>query len=366
MKNFDEYLKEKEPEKREKGYAWQTAIGLQEVDGLKPSDYLIKTAQKHIEGDISIDEVQSLIKSYYDSKDVRNEKDFETEEADKVSANITRLLNERSFSFSLTGITSIHRRIFDGVFPFAGQIREYNITKKEWVLRGDTVLYVSAPDIRQTIEYDLEKEKSFDYSSLTRDQIISHLAKFISGLWQIHPFAEGNTRTTAVFTIQYLRSLGFDVENDLFAKHSWYFRNALVRSNYQNLKNGVTSTNEFLDKFFRNLILGETHELKNRFMVIHAPKNWDENPQKQPMTEEHIEAIPVNIQCLINALANDQLSMKELMERMEFKHRPTFVKNFLKPALEGGFLQLLHPETPKHPKQKYLLSLKEKMFLERR
>ena len=207
MKNFDEYLKEKEPEKREKGYAWQTAIGLQEVDGLKPSDYLIKTAQKHIEGDITIDEVQSLIKSYYDSKDVRNEKDFETEETDKVSVNITRLLNERSFSFSLTGITSIHRRIFDGVFPFAGQIREYNITKKEWVLRGDTVLYVSAPDIRQTIEYDLEKEKSFDYSSLTRDQIISHLAKFVSGLWQIHPFAEGNTRTTAVFTATSVKPL---------------------------------------------------------------------------------------------------------------------------------------------------------------
>lgn len=366
MKNFDEYLKEKEPEKREKGYAWQTAIGLQEVDGLKPSDYLIKTAQKHIEGDITIDEVQSLIKSYYDSKDVRNEKDLETEEADKVSTNITRLLNERSFSFSLTGITSIHRRIFDGVFPFAGQIREYNITKKEWVLRGDTVLYVSASDIARTIEYDLEKERAFDYRTISRDLFISHISQFVSGLWQIHPFAEGNTRTTAVFTILYLRSLGFDVENDLFAKHSWYFRNALVRANYQNVKNGVVRTSEFLDKFLRNLILGENNPLQNRYMVINTPKQWDENPQKQPMTEGHIEAIPVNIQCLINSLANDQLSMKELMERLEFKHRPTFVKNFLKPALEGGFLQRLHPETPKHPKQKYLLSLKGKMFLEKR
>ena len=155
MINFDEYIQQGEPQKREKGYAWQTAIGLQAVDGLKPSKYLIDTARKHIEGDITIDEVQQLIKSYYDSKDIRTEKDNETEEADKVSANITKLLNERSFAFTVAGLTAIHRRIFDGVFKFAGQIRDYNITKKEWVLRGDTVFYVSAPDIRRAIEYDL-------------------------------------------------------------------------------------------------------------------------------------------------------------------------------------------------------------------
>ena len=160
MQNFDEYIQQGEPQKREKGYAWQTAIGLQAVDGLKPSDYLIETARKHIEGDITIDEVQQLIKSYYDSKDIRTEKDNETEEADKVSANITKLLNERSFAFTVAGLTAIHRRIFDGVFKFAGQIRNYNITKKEWVLRGNTVFYVSAPDIRRAIEYDLEQEKA--------------------------------------------------------------------------------------------------------------------------------------------------------------------------------------------------------------
>ena len=214
--SFDEYIQQGEPQKREKGYAWQTAIGLQAVDGLKPSEYLIETARKHIDGNITIDEVQQLIKSYYQSKVVRTEKDSETEEADKVSANIAKLLNERSFAFTVAGLTAIHRRIFDGVLKFAGQIRDYNITKKEWVLRGDTVFFVSAPDIRRAIEYDLEQEKSFDYTGLDINQIVGHITQFVSGLWQIHPFREGNTRTTAVFAIQYLRSMGFNVENDLW------------------------------------------------------------------------------------------------------------------------------------------------------
>ena len=216
MINFDEYIKQGEPQKREKGYAWQTAIGLQAVDGLKPSEYLIETARKHIEGDITIDEVQQLIKNYYDSKDVRSEKDSDTEEADKVSANIAKLLNERSFAFTVAGFTAIHRRIFDGVFKFAGKIRDYNITKKEWVLRGDTVLYVSAEDLHRAIEYDLEQEKNFSYKGLSLDEVVEHIAKFVSNLWQIHPFGEGNTRTTAVFAIKYLRSIGFGVNNDLY------------------------------------------------------------------------------------------------------------------------------------------------------
>ena len=260
MISFDEYIQQGEPQKREKGYAWQTAIGLQAVDGLKPSEYLIETARKHIDGDITIDEVQQLIKSYYQSKVVRTEKDSETEEADKVSANIAKLLNERSFAFTVAGLTAIHRRIFDGVFKFAGQIRDYNITKKEWVLRGDTVFYVSAPDIRRAIEYDLEQEKAFDYTGLYIDQIVTHITQFVSGLWQIHPFGEGNTRTTAVFTIQYLRSMGFNVENDLFANHSWYFRNALVRANYQNIQKGIKREPVYLALIFRKLLIGEINE----------------------------------------------------------------------------------------------------------
>ena len=261
MPNFDEYIRNGEPDKKERASAWKTAIGLQAVDGLQTSDYLKDTAVKHIEGDISIDEVKALINGYYQSKTVRTPNDEDTEEADKVSANIARILNEKSFAFSVTGFTSIHRRLFEGVFKFAGKIRDYDITKKEWVLRGDTVLYVNAEDLRRAIEYDLEQEKNFSYKGLSLDKVVEHIAKFVSNLWQIHPFGEGNTRTTAVFTIKYLRSIGFDVNNDLFAEHSWYFRNALVRANYRNVRKGIEPDMSFLTLFFRNLMMGEHNEL---------------------------------------------------------------------------------------------------------
>jgi len=360
MINFDEYIQQGEPQKREKGYAWQTAIGLQAVDGLKPSEYLIETARKHIEGDITIDEVQQLIKSYYDSKDIRTEKDSETEEADKVSANITQLLNERSFAFTIVGLTAIHRRIFDGVFKFAGQIRDYNITKKEWVLRGDTVFYVSAPDIRKAIEYDLEQEKAFVYTGLDINQIVRHITQFVSGLWQIHPFGEGNTRTTAVFTIQYLRSMGFNVENDLFAKHSWYFRNALVRANYQNIQKGIKRESEYLERFFRNLLMGENNELKNRYMVVSAPLEWSK-AQKTTSTRQAPDKLPtssIEIQALIEVLSEQQLSIKEMLTAMKLKDRENFMVNYLNPAIKEGFVSMLYPDKPRHPRQKYLLTVK--------
>ena len=185
-----------------------------------------------------------------------------------MSANIAKILNEQSFAFSVTGFTSIHRRLFEGIFKFAGKIRDHDITKKEWVLQGDTGLYVNSEDLRRALEYDLEQERNFSYKGLTMDQVVEHIAKFISGIWQIHPFGEGNTRTTAVFAIKYLRSIGFDVNNDLFADNSWYFRNALVRANYNDLTKGVYATTEFLEKFFRNLILNEQNELKNRNLQI--------------------------------------------------------------------------------------------------
>ena len=368
MINFDEYIQQGEPQKREKGYAWQTAIGLQAVDGLKPSKYLIDTARKHIEGDITIDEVQQLIKSYYDSKDIRTEKDNETEEADKVSANITKLLNERSFAFTVAGLTAIHRRIFDGVFKFAGQIRDYNITKKEWVLRGDTVFYVSAPDIRSAIEYDLEQEKTFDYTGLDIYQIASHVTQFVSGLWQIHPFGEGNTRTTAVFAIQYLRSMGFNVENDLFAKHSWYFRNALVRANYQNIQKGIKRESAYLERFFRNLLMGENNELRNRFMIVNAPEDMviatptstpTSTPISTPISSENpLQIDNENIIRLIKAIANNRLSVKEMMAAVGLKDRENFMEYSLNPAIKEGFVSMLYPDKPRHPRQKYLLTIK--------
>ena len=368
MQNFNEYIQQSEPQKREKGYAWQTAIGLQAVDGLKPSEYLIETARKHIEGDITIDEVQQLIKSYYDSKDIRTEKDRETEEADKVSANITKLLNERSFAFTVAGLTAIHRRIFDGVFKFAGQIKDYNITKKEWVLRGDTVFYVSAPDIRKAIEYDLEQEKAFDYTGLNINQIVSHITQFISGLWQIHPFGEGNTRTTAVFTIQYLRSMGFNVENDLFANHSWYFRNALVRANYQNIQKGIKRDSMYLERLFRNLLMGESNELRNRFMIVNAPENIvtytptsapTSTPTSTPTSSDNpLQIDNVNISRLITAIANNKLSVKEMMAAVGLKDRENFMEYSLNPAIKEGFVSMLYPDKPRHPRQKYLLTVK--------
>lgn len=268
MIDFEEYIRQGEPNKQQRAYAWRTAIGLQAVDGLTTSDYLKDTARKHIEGDIDIDEAQQLIKSYYKSKTSKTLSDDESQEADIVSSHIAKILGEQSFAFSIVGITSIHRRLFEGVFKFAGQIRNYDITKKEWVLNGDTVLYVNSEDITRALEYDLEQERQFVYTGLSPDQMVEHIARFVSGIWQIHPFAEGNTRTTAVFIIKYLRSIGFNVENELFANNSWYFRNALVRANYRNTAKGVEPDLRYLIQFFRNLLMGESNELKNRQMSI--------------------------------------------------------------------------------------------------
>ena len=270
--NFEEYSQVGEPQKAERAYAWSTAIGLQAVDGLTVSQYLKDTAVRNIEGEISIDEARELIKTYYQTKTSREPDDEEKQEADKVSGNIAKILAEQSFSFSVPTLISIHRHIFEGVFKHAGQLRNYDITKKEWVLRGDTVLYGRSQDLRMALEYDMEQERQFDYSGLNMSQVVEHLAKFVSGIWQIHPFREGNTRTTAVFTIKYLRSIGFDVTNHLFSMHSWYFRNALVRANYQNIAKGIQRYIRFLEQFFRNLLMGEKNELRNRYMLVNPPE----------------------------------------------------------------------------------------------
>ena len=264
---FKEYFRESEPDKRDKGYAWHTAIGLQAVDGLKTSEYLVKTAVRNIEGEISFEEANALLQTYYEENPSRDSED-RTEEADKVSARIAALLSEKAFSFTPNEYLSIHRKLFTGIYPHAGRIRDYNITKKEWVLDGATVLYGSATELRATLDYDFSEEKKFSYRNLSMDEIIHHLAVFISRLWQIHVFGEGNTRTTAVFFIKYLRTLGFDVTNDIFAENAWYFRNSLVRANYNDLKNGIHETTEFLELFLRNLLLNENHPLHNRTLHI--------------------------------------------------------------------------------------------------
>lgn len=265
---FKEYLRESEPDKAGKGYAWSTAIGLQAVDGLKTSKYLIDTAIQNIEGKITMKEAQSLIDSYYEERPVHLSDEERTEEADKVSSRIAEILSENAFSFSPNEYISIHRKLFQGIYKHAGKIRDYNITKKEWVLDGATVMYGSASELRATLEYDFSQEKDFSYKGLSIDEIIHHLAVFVSRLWQIHIFGEGNTRTTAVFFIKYLRTLGFSATNDIFAKNVWYFRNALVRANYTNLQKGIHETTEYLEVFLRNLLMNENNELHNRDLHI--------------------------------------------------------------------------------------------------
>lgn len=272
MNNFDEYIRQGEPQKREKAQIWQTAIGLQQVDGLTPSAYLIQTAKENIEGDITIEEVKHRIDGYYKQQENKEEADAErTEEADKVSANMTQLLSEKTFSCAPAELLSIHRRLFTGVETMRvkiGQVRDYNITKSEWVLNGKTVYYASADNIKATLEYDFMQERNFSYKGLTKREIVVHIAKYISDLWQIHAFGEGNTRTIAVFAIKYLRTLGFETGNDMFAKHAWYFRNALVRANFNDYQDQIYATQEYLNYFFGNLLLGENNELKNRNLRV--------------------------------------------------------------------------------------------------
>ena len=315
---FKEYIKQSEPNKRDKGYAWHTAIGLQAVDGLKPSKYLIDTAIKNIEGDISIDEAQELLNTYYE-ENPKADTDDRTEEADKVAVRIAKILSEKAFSFTPNEYISIHKKLFAGIYGHAGKLRDYNITKKEWVLNGATVLYGSASELRATLDYDFAEEKKFSYKNLSMEDIIHHLALFVSRLWQIHVFGEGNTRTTAVFFIKYLRTLGFEVTNDIFAENAWYFRNALVRANYNDLKNGVHETTEYLELFLRNLLLDEKNELHNRSMHISGRfKETDFESAKADIgnTKADIESQKANIRNKLLAFS-DMISEKTINHTFE-------------------------------------------------
>ena len=373
--NFDEYIRQSEPQKRERADAWRVAIGLQAVDGLKTSAYLQETARRNIEGEITIDEAKELISQYYIKKTAHDEGDANVEEADKVSTNISKLLQTDAFTYSVAGFAAIHKAIFAGVFKHAGRFRDYDITKKEWVLRGDTVFYAHWEDLSMTLQYDLDQERQFDYKSLDQNKLVEHIAKFVSGLWQIHPFGEGNTRTTAIFTIKYLRTLGFDVNNDMFEQHSWCFRNALVRANYRNVAKGIDYEPVFLERFFRNLLLGEDNALKNRYMIINPPEEWkmpeveqagdkyptstrqvpDKLPDKLP---DKFSAKNQYIISLVKVVGLKELSIKEMLEQLGLKNRESFMDVYLNPALKEKFVRMLYPNNPHHPRQKYLLTAK--------
>ena len=298
-------------------YLIETGMGLQDVDGLKNSSYFISETERYIKGEITLDELEQIISSYYEKKP--EEKD-RTEEADIISTRIAKIISDDSFTFSVGQLVSIHKQLFDSVFPHAGKLRTYNFFKKEWVLDGASVWYGDFRELESTLQYDFDIERRFKYAGLSIDEIIDHLSIFISNLWQIHAFEEGNTRTTAVFVIKYLRSLGYDVTNDIFAKNAWYFRNALVRANYNHLRKQVYEDRSYLIKFLRNLLLGENNRLKNRDLHINPAPNNDETRETRILnlikdnpyitTEElanEIEVSPRTIKNIVKVLVDNKV-----------------------------------------------------------
>ena len=317
---FKEYILEKEPTNKELGYSWYTAIGLQKVDGLETSDYLKSVAIDNINGNITIEKAEELIKTYYTEN--KNHGSI-TEEADKVAVNIAKLLSEKSFVFSPAQYLDIHKKLFYNVFSHAGKIRTYNISKKEWVLDGDTVIYGGASLLKETLNYDFEVEKSFDYSNLNKSEFVSHIAKFISNLWQIHVFSEGNTRTTAVFLIMYLKKFGFDVTNDIFAKNAWYFRNALVRANYTNIEKNIYDTTKYLEDFLNNLLFGSDNELKNRHLHINWGKKVDIDIEKVDIRNEKVDIETLK---LTSPIRKNIISLFKTLQNFEYFGRSDVIK----------------------------------------
>ena len=326
LKELAGYFEAKEPGKRERADAWATAIGLQKVDGLSTSRFLVETAKAHIEGRITQTQARRRINSYYEAKDEVGKPDPEMEEPDKVSERIAAILNDGGFAFSPAYLKAIHRRLFRGLIRTAGSYRTVNIRKREWVLRDDSVTYAHHGDIETLLKSDFVTEEEFDYSSKTAKEMIPHFAAFISYLWQRHGFMEGNTRTVAVFAIKYLRQLGYAVTNNMFAENSWYFRNALVRANYMGLGKNAGRTLAFLIAFFRNLLLGEDNELKNRYLLIgidREPPQFDEDAKRPKRNllgsrEKSREKTPPKSREKILSLlkGNPSLTQSALAERM--------------------------------------------------
>ena len=327
---LSEYIKQGEPEKQEKAKTWETAIGLQDVDGLKPSEYLLDTAKEHIEGNINIDEAKKRINSYYEQSNERNNED-NTEEADKVSVRIAEILSEKAFNFSPTEMLNIHKRLFTGIYKGAGKYREYNFTKKEWILNDDTVTYSSYETIKETIEYDFNQEKNFSYKDLSLEDSISHLSRFISNIWQVHPFCEGNTRTTAVFLIKYLRTFGFNVNDEIFADNSWYFRNALVRANYKNYKKNVFEDITFLEKFLYNLLTNTKYELKNRYMHIDYKETIEG-------ISSNVSSLSLEEQAILNIIKNNP-SIKQEDIALQINKSVRTIKNYMSEMQKKGIIE---------------------------
>lgn len=390
------------PGHSETAAAWQTAIGLQAADGLSASEYIWQVSRKHISGSISLEQVKESLNQYYLDRNAHDAGDPEKEEADKVSANIAGILLSDSFDFSTEGLLSLHRQIFEGVYENAGALRDRDVSIREWVLGGDSVSFMSVENLRTSLEYAIEKERNYQYEMASPEKIITHLAGFMAGLWQICPFNDGNSRVIAVFTILYLRSLGFEFDNEVFANYAWYLHNALVRANYRDIAKHIDYAPIYLERFFRNLLLGEKWDLRNRYVHVRPAAEWSVQPNrnssasagqvsikketkkkqekpaekhepekpaeppktkvKEPVVEDDCSDNP-NVLFLVVTLGDKFLSVKEIMDGLHLKGRDSFLKLYLAPAVNGGLVSPLYPKAPRHPRQKYLLTAKGLAFL---
>lgn len=269
MSDEENYVIKNETTDREKKKQyWETGIGLNKVDNLEPSKYLIELSKKNIDGELKYNEVEGLLKTYYKEQDLTQSKTAREKECDLVSLRIAQLLEDKSFGFNPITFKNIHKYLFKDIYNFAGNYREYNITKNEEILNGDTVTYVDFKNLEDYLDYDFKEEKNFDYSKLNKDEMIKHIARFTSSVWQVYPFGEGNTRTTAVFIEKYLNNMGFEVNNDMFKEYSKYFRNSLIRSNYGNIPKGIYPTFEYVNMFFENLLQGKNNKLLDDELYI--------------------------------------------------------------------------------------------------
>lgn len=249
--------------------SWDMATGLQAVDDLKPSEYLLELSQKNIDGELTNEEIEELLYNRY-KDETKESKVSRTKESDMVSNRIVSLLEEPAFTFSPVTLKYIHRRLFEDIYEHAGEFRTVNIWKKEPILGGETVKYANFQLIMDTYEYDFSVEKEKKYGEMTNEQVVKSLSDFTSSIWQVHPFMEGNTRSTAVFIERYLNAMSFDVDNTLFKDNSMYFRNALVRSNYADMKNRISAEDKYLRWFFDDLLFEGKHLLKNRDTILPA------------------------------------------------------------------------------------------------
>ncbi len=347
-KELEQYLASGEPGVEERARNWSMAIGLQDVDQLKPSEFLLEQAKANIEGKISSEEVGRKLEEYYSQKSIREKAEADgTFEADQVADRINLLLAEKAFTLSPMELSRIHSFLFKGVLPHAGQFRTYNITKNQWILDGESISYGSAGSLSELLTYDFGEEKKFDYGNVSSVEAIKHIARFISDIWQIHAFGEGNTRTTAVFLIKYLRSFGFDVNNESFEKHSWFFRNALVRSQYENIPKRIHRTFEPLERFMNFAVFGIPADLRNRTLHI----RWDDSKPENEVSD-------------ISKHQNDVLKTSSLPTKLSLKEMAVIRQIHGNPNISIKAIAV-NTQLSKSTIDRIVRSLKEKRLLTR-